>query len=193
MKKDFLEEEIKSKNKIDFSFQDIEKRIQIKEKHSSINLKLVLPALACAFVCVFAIVGVMPNTNSSEPNENISSENRQPPGGTTEPIVGGDGNLVTIIPQTIYWNSIQYDIVLSDGEEQYELDRLITHLINEDDLVNYNNDFPLNSPIVAPDIYDQYLNNRIEVYSIKKYDADQIIAVKSSDNTYYFINNNYQK
>lgn len=195
MKKNFLEEQIKSKNKIDYSFDEIKDKIFIEEKKTKLkfDFRMLIPALGCAIVCLIASIGLLPKNGNPASSEGTYEENSQTPGGENEDESPNESLLVGTIPQVIYWNDIKYNIVHDQVEENYELDEFITHLINQEDLESYNKDYPLNTPIVSQSIYDLYLNNRVEVYSIKGIEVDEMFAIKCSFDTFYFISNKHNQ
>ena len=188
MKKNFLEEQIEKKNKIDYSFNDVVNKINIKEKTKKINLKLFIPSLSYLTVCLIAVSALIFNPNgthtseTSSGNENISLQ--EPGDGNNKE----DGILVTSIPQTLNWNNIEYVMVKNKLEGELELDELISHLVNQEDVSDYNIQYPTNTPITGS-VYDRYLGNRLEVYSIVGKDINEMIAIISSVDTYYYVNN----
>lgn len=179
--KDYLDEKIKSEVDIEYSFKDIVNRIDIsskvKGKKVKFNWKLALPSFAVSLVLIVSFIGLFSDgagstTTSSEP---ISSFEGQVPGGSEE-----QGFHVSSIPQTFSYQNITYNVDHSINEEDIILDTLICHMINEEDLTFYQQDFPSFTPIIVKSLYDYHYNNRVEVYSVINKETSEFLALKGS-------------
>lgn len=96
-----------------------------------------------------------------------------------------------IIPQTIVLNDITYNMIIDiDHTLVYELDQLIGHIIHEDALPKYTEDYPNLLPVIDNQIKNQFSNDMIEIYSVKDKDIIQYLAINidkwSNTNTELF-------
>ena len=84
-----------------------------------------------------------------------------------------------IYPQTIIVNEKRYDMIVDlNSSLNYELDKLIGHIIHEDYLTIYNELYPNLIPVIDNYMHNSYTNNMIEIYSVKEMDMTQYLALK---------------
>ena len=224
--KDYLDEKIKSKVDIEYSFEDIVNKIDIesgqKYPKKKSGLSFLIPSFAIALILIisFGFIDGFKNNNSeishignngnsnnnsgnlglsSEPINMVPSSSEIPEENSSDlPIYSStssnrpsfeepgaskpsseDNFYVSSIPQEIMINEVTY-IMKTDRDNEPKLDTLIGHLINEDDIVQYQKDFALLTPFVVDGIYDYYYNNRVEVYTIVGKDVKESFAIKGS-------------